>query len=104
MNSDINFFLLLYSQYLISGWPVEAEISQEKHIKKKKLEGKGLNQARTEARSAIVDADAYNFLSNHSFNLSSCDENEPHYWAVKQIVSTLSCTFAYPVSYVLNNR
>lgn len=96
--------MILYLQYSISGWPVEAEIAQEKLIKKKKLEGKGLNQTKLDARSAADDSDAYNFLPNHSFNLSSCDENEPHYWAVKQIVSTLSCTFAYPVTYVLNNR
>ena len=88
----------------MSGWPIEAILAQEKHIKKKKLEGKGMHTFRADARAALIEAESFRFLPNHSFSLTSCSEGEPHYWAVKQIVDTLSCTFAYPASYVLNNR
>ena len=88
----------------MSGWPIEAILAQEKYMKKKKLEGEGIHTTRADARVAPIEADSYKFLPNHGFSLTSCSESEPHHWAVKQIVDTLSCAFAYPASYVLNNR
>jgi hypothetical protein len=72
-------------------------------IKREESRSKGPGSAKE--KSVADPYSGYVVLSTGAaFKLPSSDTTDSYLWAIKQILDSSSCTFAYPRSYVLNNR
>ena len=85
---------------------------QERINKKKKEEARSHSGSGSRGPGSVraekSEADPYSgYLllgPSTAFKPPTSDSAESYLWAVRQILETSSCTFAYPRNYVLNNR
>jgi hypothetical protein len=77
----------------------------EKINKMKREESRTKGPGSAKEKSVADPYSGYLVLSaGTAFKPPASDATDSYLWAIKQILDSSSCTFAYPRSYVLNNR